>query len=700
MNANENDNFDLVLSFEDLSDEEKDVILRRYGMQPGLTNRDTDRLTSFDALVKGSVDFSTRGGGAYYAHPVVGIKTLSRSEAWFFAAQGFVSAQFCVQYLYKVDGNFSRTEFRNAVYKLMAKTPELCVNFCPTPKRVLKIITKGVLPDIDYRNIERMASESTERTVANIMKKETERGFDLSRGALLRLQVVRTGNAEYAVILTQSYLINEAWDPRKFFLTAFAESGTVKERLSLEKLLAAQDLENAVSPGVFLQDAMSDTYWRTLLKDLPAAPYITGWRQVTRNKAEQKIYRKEFSGELMRLLASRTNRQKGLFIAVLQLAWGLFLHGENHIKDAAFAAVMPLPHARAINASQTAGIVNPVIVRVHTGNTDKKVKDIVAEHFRQVLASQTFVSVYFKDLLKSLAIDEKMFAHFLSFHGFMTDSRLYHDAKAAPQGTSVAVDTWDAGGVDLGVYFRFVAENIIVTLRYNNAAFAYTDIDDIFHRYEKLLHILLIDWDLSLGDFWDHFAGELNYVRRKNISNIRAEKAAAFFRELPLFKNVSPKEINNLAAATETFTAVRNDELPPAEGNLLFVSWGALNRHLEFKDGTRKKIDVAKGKMWLNETSVFADPYANINIDIEKSPVTVIALPLPVLEENPDLMARFKEYAELLLNKYDKRILGGAAEATAAPPAKGKKPPKKEGKKAATKILSKQFTEKTDGDAS
>ena len=60
--------------------------------------------------------------------------------------------------------------------------------------------------------------------------------------------------------------------------------------------------------------------------------------------------------------------------------------------------------------------------------------------------------------------------------------------------------------------------------------------------------------------------------------------------------------------------------------------------------------------MWLNETVVFDDIYAAMTISIEQSPVTIIALPLPVLEENAALSAKFREYAEPKLKKYDDNI--------------------------------------------
>ncbi len=179
------------LGTHDLSSEERSILIRHFGPQQGL-NEDSDRLVSFDSLVQNYDFLSKRGGSAYYAHPIVEIRTLTKSESWFFHHKGFVSPNFCVQLLYKVKGHVTRSHLNRSIYELIADNPDLRANYCPMPRRILKIIFKDRHPKIIYQNINRLSNESIQKSLDRLMQKDRLEGFDLLNEALFRITIFHT----------------------------------------------------------------------------------------------------------------------------------------------------------------------------------------------------------------------------------------------------------------------------------------------------------------------------------------------------------------------------------------------------------------------------------------------------------------------------------------------------------------------------
>lgn len=649
--------YGVKLSTKDLSAEERIILNKHYGLQPNWDQKAyLDRLTSFDVLINVTAARVAKGAASFFAHPIVGVSTLTKNEEWFFERQGFVSPHFCVQFLYKVRSSFSYVDFQREIYRLIDETPEMCVNFCQMPKRILKVTSKGLLPEINYRTIDGMAGESVDIIIKKMMQRDMEVGFNLLMDPLLRISVINTGHNECAIIVTESQLIVNAWNPQLFFLTAFhaIKNANGVQRLRFSGNVGGKETDGEKSPRSVMQEGLYDMYWRAALKDLPILPPLPGYKKSSR-PYEQRLYRADIAEETKMLLFERAGKNKSQLISILQVAWGLFLQTLCNTKDAYCCIVMPEPHANTVNASATAAVINPMMMRLRCEDATRTVAETAADYFRGLITGQSFVCMRMTELLDNIGVKRDSLVYFLSFHGFMLGGKKYYEAEARPEGKCVAIDSWDAKGMDLGIYFRYENDNINVSFRYNANCFFSADIERLARGYFGILRGMLVDWKSTLREFWAHSGVKVKRtsVKTKSLDGIKMQKVLQYFDQMEIFKAVNRESLNMFAASAGIYNCLNDSMLPPADEDLmLFLAWGGIEKHIGLADGSTLMLGKIYDKVWLNENIILPNFADEIILKIASSPAVIISLPLGVAEKDKVAYAHFMEYAKKSLQAF------------------------------------------------
>ncbi|MBO6178923.1 MAG: hypothetical protein J6O04_07105 [Selenomonadaceae bacterium] len=653
----------------DLSNEERVELLKNYGSQQGYKHN-TDRVGSFGSLTQGYSQDTKSGGSAYYAHPIVELRTLTKSETWFFENKGFISPHFCVQVLYKVKGYVTRTDLNRAIYKLVEENPNLRAGYCKMPTRALKVVFKDRQIPLIYQNVNRMSGESIQKSLDRLIEKDRLEGFDLLHGPLFRISIFHTQeggddndeevySGEYAILVTESHLIMDFWNPFQFLSDTFGGgiAGQVQgesKRLLFTDALIAQDADRAINTKTYWMASLADGYWKNFLKDLPTAVNLPGHRSHGATATRQEVVHRSVSDEDIKLLGEKINRNKSVDTALLQLAWGLYLQNENHTDDSWFCVLMAEPSMKAGTAAKFAALLRPVFARIKCGDKQEiTIGDLVTAQLQQMLTSQSFSWLYMEDILNYLHIEKEAFSHFLSFHGFLSGNLLYEEVFALPQGASVSMESWDSDGIDLGIYFRYDGDSIETTFRYQPDAFKIGSVEQMVLDYHTLIHIMLADWDKPLKDFWIDYNKTQRKKKSHELSQIKAQKAFSFMRNLDMFRAIKEETLWIFANSAEFYTCQRDSQLPPSNSVFMFLMWGVIERYLVFPNGVKEKLDRVRDKCWFNENiALEEDAKASITLSIVNSPVMLMTVPFRVIRNETEVFDYLHERAFEAMETY------------------------------------------------
>ena len=614
-----------TLLFMSLPEDYKAILVRHYGPQP------------------------EAGKHKISAHPIATIQSLTEREQCVIDGQYLVSSAFSIQILYKVKGDIQQNTFNQAAREISNKNPMLRSSFCKLGDRMVRVTFFSRMPEITYRNMEHMSGSSLHTALSKIMTEEKRRGFDLVTDTLVRINVIHTGESEYAVIVTQSVLTALSWSAHELIAKALNVTTLSPENLA----------------GVYISEQETElsrvvlAYWKSLLKDIPHLPDVPG------HKPSAKAYKPaEYEFRIaprdFKILMDHSNGNKNMLMTLLQTAWGLFLQYVSGNLDTYYCLLLPDNCARLQNATATIGIINPMIVRL-TCDESQKMKDIVGQQFRQMITSQSYACSRIQDLCR--AIDHvdlnDLFTHFLSFHTFSMHVQSYAKAEGSADGRVVDMHSWEPRLYDLAVYFHLDEQGLRVIFVYNQNNFIFYGIERLAKYYDIVLHALLANWEHSFEDFelslHDHLAG----IRGNKLdANIKQQKRIDFFSHLEMFHELPKQQLKILAAAAQMKIYSENDIIPMVdqEDSLLFIADGTVARSIDH--GTSiSPLDIRKENSCLNENALLTENSIRLSLQIVTEKAHIISLPVSAIRGDKELWGKMLAYAQKEVEKYQQNAI-------------------------------------------
>ncbi len=418
------------------------------------------------------------------------VRSLTEWERCIFSGQHFVSPRYMVQVLYKVKGQLSRDALRCTLHGLLDYTPDLRANYITLgiDSHVYKVIFKEKLPDVRFQNLKNLAIGKIEAALSVLMAEDRKRGIDLAKDSLMRMTVVQTDDYEYAVFVTQLRMLADTWDVREVFAEVTGSQAEFCKHVQENNCREKQ--ETAIPPAVF-------RYWENLLKDLPPIPRLPGFT-VYPNRKKQERSRLIFDRDTNLLLRQRTQNHQGMMIAMLHTAWGILQQVANYQRDTYYCVILSSSRATMENASQTAGSLQSVPVRLKVSE-EQTVQELVSRQFRQMFVSQSVSCMRMQDLLEMLQKSREIFPYLLYFHGFFLDKKSYRSQVAFPFGVSNDMVSWNPDPEHLAIYFQKGVQDVFVDFVYNPYCFSSGQTSYLEKALLITVQQMLLWWEESIG---------------------------------------------------------------------------------------------------------------------------------------------------------------------------------------------------------
>lgn len=420
--------------------------------------------------------------------PIQEVRTLTEQEKCILQQQDFISHNFCIQFLYKVTGDLPRDIFRENVHNIFRRIPELRVNFVPLglDHKYHKVVFEDVMPEVNYTSLNCLEGETLDNALQRTMAVDRRHGFDVEKDVLMRILIINTlRKNEYAILLTESRFIADAWNGEDFLSMAW------------EGLEVAEKGKNTAPPEF---SSSSYQHWDSVLANLPPPPSLPGYKGFDM-RLDKRSYRVRLNKVDRSLLLTRSKGVRDLIMAILFTAWGLLQKHIERIRETCYCLILPSYSMKLKNAAKLAGIVHPIPMRLSCDEEDELVKDLVMRQLKQMLTAQSMPVSHMKDILTDTGQTLSAFPFFLHFHSFLGEKKGFADVDTKEHGALVDMHSWEAGLENFGLYFDMNNRELSYTIAYNTYCYSPANIEALGRAYDATLHCLLLLWDKEYSLF-------------------------------------------------------------------------------------------------------------------------------------------------------------------------------------------------------
>ena len=581
-------------------------------------------------------------GTGYNPNKIEKVENLTEEEKKFFSHKNFISPYFSVQTLYKISGEITPIRFNRVVRDMVNADEIFRTNFCEIGNKIFKIIfaERRTLPDVIYRTLIQTDPEEVDDTLTKIMEADRRINFDLKRGNLIRFSIFKTGDKEFAVLVTISQLIANHFNYKNFFAAALELIPYKNE----EKILISSQPEQ-------IETAIRE-YWAKLLEDLPSMstlPYV----KPSNAPYNPKAFRIKIPADILSDLREKSKSSRVMLMTILQSAWGFFLQCVRKLNDVIFCQF-----SENVRSYENFPL-NIIPVRQKSSGS-MTVEQIITQQFRQLMVSQPY-GFFDWDILQEI-LKGKAFDHFLSFVDFKgTPDKTYSETFATTEGAIVTSNSWDSQGMKLGVYFQYSTTNLSITFLYDSNKF-FKNIGERFAKiYKVVLQQILVHWNSNYSIFSKKLLEKIKFEldTDKNLP-IEDEKKiiSDFIIKNPILQGGKTGTVAFFAESGQIFTKFEGDRISGEilEKNLIFVVEGKFARSLDTGDGWFKALDIISKGGWINENILLESRRTKISAEVLTEQAKILVIPLEKAEslflQHPDAAKPFFEHILKQMEKY------------------------------------------------
>ncbi|MBR1805356.1 MAG: hypothetical protein IJ774_03090 [Selenomonadaceae bacterium] len=585
-----------------LTDDEKNVLEHLYGAQTG----------------------------GYNPHKLEAIENLSVREKKFFAGNNFLSPYFFSHTLYKVRGSVSPIKFSVTVTRFFDDNKNLRVNFCNVGTRTIKVIRPvgTVKPEIIFRNL--TDSRDIEEDFRKIFEADARRDINLASDPLIRFAVYKTGDEEFAVLVTMAQLIAQAFDAEKFF----AQVTGIPAEFDITKIFDNLPTKN--------HRAIHD-YWTKILDNAPPVAKLP-YEQSSSGEYGRKNFRATIPAEILDKLNVRSKANRVMLTTILQTAWGFMLQLSNKRRDCLLCQVF------SSNVDDKPAF-NVIPVRM-TCDDDSTVGQIVDEQFRQGIISKPYGLDDWTEL-SDLTGQRKLFNHFISFTEISPQGLNYAAQPAEPNGKFIFRASWDNRAVKLAVYIYCFKESLAVGFLYDEKTFSPNGIEQLCELYKFILDRMLDDWDAKYSEFMTRLENriEMNQQPEEISDELKRKKIRNFLGQLPILQGRLEGTIDLFDGCAELFTLYEGDIMPDEmiDKNFIFVADGILSRNADTGDGWYNTLDIIEKNAFVNPTYLLDERPFKISATVLSDTAELLTLPhdtfIEILRRNVEVTFSVMNYA-------------------------------------------------------
>ncbi|WP_246773040.1 condensation domain-containing protein, partial [Paenibacillus polymyxa] len=338
-----------------------------------------------------------------------------------------------------------------------------------------------------FEDIRSVSDEDPEKTIADFVSADKANKFDLARGSLMRVTVLRTGDESYHVIWSHHHILMDGWCMSFMIKEVFDTYFAFQEKRTLE--LPPVTSYSRYIEWLEAQDAAkASRYW---------SEYLAGYDQQTKLPQEKTQLKQgafeaaeidvELSKELTGQIERVARQQQVTLNTFMQTVWGLVLQVYNNSEDVVFGSVVSGRPAEIPGIESMIGLfINTIPVRIQ-GKAEETVADILRKTQDQALASGAYETFPLFEIQSLSEHKRDLINHIMVFENYPMEEQIEQVVGGDKEALKIAnIQSPEQTNYDLDITV-IPEEHILLRFTYNALTFREEDIRLIHGHFARAL---------------------------------------------------------------------------------------------------------------------------------------------------------------------------------------------------------------------
>jgi amino acid adenylation domain-containing protein len=429
----------------------------------------------------------------------------AQQRLWFMEQlDGVASAAYHLPMALRLQGNLSATALFHALDHVVARHEVLRTVFISQdglPAQEIQPADTGFF--IQRVDLRRVGSAAQPTEVARQTYLESQAPFDLSRGPLLRGQLLQLSDDDHVLLITLHHIISDGWSVKVFVREVSAlYNAAVQGKIASLPVLSLQYADYAMWQRSWLQGELLRTqldFWTSYLADAPAVLNLPA----DRKRPATQDYRGgcvdiSLAPELVVALRALAKTEGATLFMLLLTAWSVLLARLSGQRDVVIGT--PVGNRQHIEIEPLVGFfVNTLPLRIHVDDMQT-----ATELLRQVkgnsLAAYAHQDVPFEQIVEAMN-PERSLGHNPLFQASLAFNNTNHDRDLHLDGLNVSLVKPEhfTTRFDLSLSLEEGGESLSGSLVYATALFDASSIERHRDYLVRLLESIVADANQPLG---------------------------------------------------------------------------------------------------------------------------------------------------------------------------------------------------------
>jgi len=349
----------------------------------------------------------------------------------------------------------------------------------------LQVVLKEMKPQIHNEDIMHLNEAEKELYLDSFLEKDRNAGFDLNKGPLIRLAVLKTGKECCQLVFSFHHIIMDGWCiatiTQEFFQIYRAIQAN--NQYKLKKVtpyseyiawLEKQDME------------AGRNYWRAYLEGYEQTPPLRSYtNKKNSNKYEQGRLSLEISETLTEGLENIARKNWITMNTLLETAWGVLLQRYNNSDNVVFGSVVSGRPPEISGIEDMVGLfINTIPVRIQSSKM-QRFTELLKECQEKSLSSTQYHYCSLAEIQACTAQKQDLIDHVLVFENYPVEKAI--EGNQGADGFKVGgAKTFEQTSYALTLNIKS-GKRIEIDLNYDKGVFTDSNIRKISQHLKKIL---------------------------------------------------------------------------------------------------------------------------------------------------------------------------------------------------------------------
>ena len=426
----------------------------------------------------------------------------AQQRLWFIDRLEERSTEYIIPEALRLRGELDREALEKTINTIVERHESLRTHFVEVDGEPEQVIEPALRIEVPLDDLSELEEGEQRERVLGALQQEGTQPFDLGRGPLLRMKLLKLGEREHVLLRTMHHIVSDGWSQGVFnreFMILYEAYRQGRENPL--KPLAVQYADFAIWQRAWLEGGALDeglAYWKKQLAGIPERLELPTDRprpamQTFRAEACHTLLSAEQTAKLKRF---SQEHQATLYMTLLA-AFGVLLSRYSGQDDIVVGS--PIANRQATQLEELIGFfVNSLVMRVRT-NSEMSFSELMSQVRRTTLEAYQHQDVPFERLVEELAPQRNLDTTpvYQVVFALQNAPSVTHGLKgleAEPlRGNQLRVrfdlevHAWEQEG-QVGIYWL-----------YNRDLFDRWRIDQMARHYLRVLDAMIMDADQLVG---------------------------------------------------------------------------------------------------------------------------------------------------------------------------------------------------------